>query len=217
MKRYIGFAIILMMTAVLTGCPKKPTIVKEEAKAPAPEAKAETKGADEAKARAEAEAKAKAEAEARAKREAEEKARAEAEAKAKAEAAAKAAKEAAAKAEAKVTEEFRLEDIHFDFDKSDIKEKDREILKGLADWLSKNKSAKIQVEGHCDERGTNEYNLALGERRAHSAKQYLVTLGVAKDRISTISYGEEKPLCTEANEDCWAKNRRGHFAIQEKK
>lgn len=216
MKKIISFTIILMMTAFLTGCPKKQTIA-EEAKAPAVDAE---KQKAEARAKAEAEARAKAEAETRAKAEAA-KTKEEAAVKAKEEAAvnteAKDTKEAAAKTEAKVTEEFRLEDIHFDFDKSDIKEKDRDILKGLSDWLSKNKSAKIQIEGHCDERGTNEYNLALGERRAHSAKQYLVTLGVAKNRISTISYGEEKPLCAEANEDCWAKNRRGHFVIQEKK
>lgn len=221
MKKIISLVMVAMMTAVLTGCPKKQTIV-EEAKAPAVDAE---KQKTEDRAKAEAEARAKAEAEARTRAEAKAKAetaaaKEETAVKAKEEAVKteeRAAKEAASITEMKVAEEFRLEDIHFDFDKSDIKEKDREILKGLAEWLSKNKSSKMQIEGHCDERGTNEYNLALGERRAHSAKQYLVTLGVGKDRISTISYGEEKPLCAESSEDCWAKNRRGHFVIQEKK
>lgn len=200
MKKITGLLVMVMAAALLAGCPKKPTIVKEEAAAPAVDM--------EAKAKEEAEAKARAEAEARAKEEAEAKARAEAEAKAKAEA------EAAerAKAEAK---KFKLEDIHFDLDKYDIKDKDREILSNLADWLSKNKSVKIEIEGHCDERGTNEYNLALGERRATNAKKYLVSLGIDASRIGTISYGEEKPLCTESSEECWFRNRRGHFVIKE--
>ena len=197
MKKFTSIAVLMITATLLVGCPKKPTIVKEEAKAPVAEVKSE------AKAKEEAEAKARAEAEA--------KAREEAEAKAKAEAAER------AKAEAKVKEEFRLEDIHFDLDKYDIKDKDREILSNLADWLSKDKSVKIEIEGHCDERGTNEYNLALGERRANSAKKYLVTLGIQASRIGTISYGEEKPLCTESSEECWLKNRRGHFVIQEKR
>ncbi len=208
MKKLISIAVLIMAAALLAGCPKKPTIVKEEAKAPAISPDTKAKEEAEAKARAEAEARAKAEAEAEAK------AKAEAEARARAEAEAR-AKEEAAKAEAKAKEEFRLEDIHFDLDKYEIKDKDREILSNLADWLSKNKSVKIGIEGHCDERGTNEYNLALGERRANSAKKYLATLGIDASRIGTISYGEEKPLCTESSEDCWLKNRRGHFVIQE--
>lgn len=208
MKRFTSIAVLIMAAALLAGCPKKPTIVKEEAKAPAAEVKPDTK------AKEEAEAKARAEAEARARAEADAKAKAEAEARAKAEAEAR-AREEAAKVEAKVKEEFRLEDIHFDLDKYDIKEMDREILNSLGEWLAKNKNVKIQIEGHCDERGTNEYNLALGDRRANNTKQYLVTLGVSAGRISTVSYGEEKPLCTESSEDCWFKNRRGHFVIQE--
>lgn len=211
MKKITSIAILVMAAAFLAGCPKKPTIVKEEAKAPVVNVEKEKA---EAKAREEAERKAREEAEKKAREEAEAKARAEAEARAKEEAEAR-AKEEAAKAEAKAKEEFRLEDIHFDYDKYDIKEKDREILSGLADWLSRNKTAKIEIEGHCDERGTNEYNLALGERRANSAKKYIVTLGIDASRIGTISYGEEKPLCTESSEDCWFKNRRGHFVIQE--
>lgn len=217
MKKVTGLLILIMAAALLAGCPKKPTIVKEEAKAPAVDAE---KQKAEAKTKEDVAAKAKAEAAARAKAEAEAKARAEAEAaaKAKAEADAKAREEAAkTTAEAKAKEEFRLEDIHFDLDKYDIKEKDREILNSLGEWLAKNKNVKIQIEGHCDERGTNEYNLALGDRRANNTKQYLVTLGVSAGRISTVSYGEEKPLCEESNEDCWFKNRRGHFVIQEQR
>jgi len=195
MKKFTSIAVLMITATLLMGCPKKPTIVKEEAKAPVAEVKSEAKEEAEAKARAEAEAKAREEAEAKAKAEAAER----------------------VKAETKVKEEFRLEDIHFDLDKYDIKDKDREILSNLADWLSKNKSVKIEIEGHCDERGTNEYNLALGERRANSAKKYLVTLGIQASRIGTISYGEEKPLCTESSEECWLNNRRGHFVIKDKR
>lgn len=105
-----------------------------------------------------------------------------------------------------------FQDIHFDFDKHDIREDAKPTLKALADYLMKNNN-KVLIEGHCDERGTNEYNLALGDKRAKAAKDYLVSLGVPSNRIDTISYGEEKPLCKEQNEDCWAKNRRDHFII----
>lgn len=112
-------------------------------------------------------------------------------------------------------EEFRFEnqDIHFDFDRYDLKPKAREILADKAFFLKKYPTVKILIEGHCDERGTNEYNLALGERRANSAKQYLINLGISEDRISTISYGEERPLDPGHNEAAWAKNRRAHFVI----
>jgi len=206
MRRFTSIALLAITVAFLTGCPKKPTIVKEEAKAPA---------VDLEKQKADAEAKAKAEAEAKAKADIDAKAKEEAEAKAKAEAAAK--EEATAKAEAMAKEVFRNEDIHFDFNRYDIAEKDREILNGLGDWLNKNKGTKVQIEGHCDERGSNEYNLALGDRRANSVKQYLITLGLSAARISTISYGEEKPLCSESTEECWARNRRSHFVLQEQK
>ncbi len=203
MKRLTGIAVLVIATAFLAGCPKKPTIVKEEATAGA-------KAPEEAAAKAEAdEAKARAEAEARAKKEAEDRARAEAEARAREEAAA--AAKAKAEAESKA---FRLEDVYFDLDKYDITDKNRDLLKGLGEWLTQNK-AKVAIEGHCDERGTNEYNLALGERRANSVKQYLATLNVNASRLSTISYGEEKPLCTESSEDCWQKNRRAHFVVKE--
>jgi peptidoglycan-associated lipoprotein len=106
-----------------------------------------------------------------------------------------------------------FQDIHFAFDKYNIQETDRGELKTIAAWMGKNTSAKLSVEGHCDERGTNEYNLALGDRRAKAARDYLVSLGVPSSRITTISYGEEKPLCTEHTEGCWAKNRRAHFVV----
>ncbi len=104
-------------------------------------------------------------------------------------------------------------DVHFDFDKYDIRPDAKPTLQSVADWLLKNKSADLLVEGHCDDRGTNEYNLALGDRRAKAARDYLVALGIPSGRINIISYGEEKPLCTEKTEDCWQKNRRDHFVF----
>lgn len=118
--------------------------------------------------------------------------------------------------EGEVLESKLLKDIHFDFDKYDIRPGDAEILKGNAALLMKHPTVKIQIEGHCDERGTIEYNLALGERRANSAKKYLVSLGMPADQISTISYGEEKPLDPGHNEEAWRKNRRDHFIILSK-
>jgi peptidoglycan-associated lipoprotein len=104
-------------------------------------------------------------------------------------------------------------DIQFDYDKYDIRPDAKPILQNVASWLIKNTSAKILVEGHCDERGTNEYNLALGDRRAKAARDYLIALGIASNRIEMLSYGEEKPLCKESAEECWTKNRRVHFVI----
>ncbi|MCX5717139.1 MAG: peptidoglycan-associated lipoprotein Pal [Nitrospirae bacterium] len=101
--------------------------------------------------------------------------------------------------------------IYFDFDKYNIREDAKPTLKSAADWLIKNNDANMILEGHCDERGTNEYNLALGEKRAKSASDYLVSSGVAKNRLDIISYGEEKPFCKEQSEDCWQKNRRVQF------
>lgn len=111
----------------------------------------------------------------------------------------------------------KVEDIHFDFDKSDIKDNAKPVLKNLYGMLSSNTKTNVVVEGNCDERGTSEYNLALGDRRASAAKSYLVSLGVPSMRIKTISYGKEKPLCTESTEECWAKNRRDHFVLTEAK
>ena len=107
-----------------------------------------------------------------------------------------------------------LKDIHFDFDKYDIRPGDAKILDENAQWMKSNANSLILIEGHCDERGTNEYNLALGERRAKSTMNYLVSQGVQANRITLISYGEERPQCTEKNEACWAKNRRSHFLVK---
>jgi peptidoglycan-associated lipoprotein len=115
--------------------------------------------------------------------------------------------------EGKFLESSLLTDIHFAFDRYDLTPKAREILSQNADLLLQHSRVKIQVEGHCDERGTIEYNLALGERRATTAKGYLVSLGVSPDRVSTISYGEEMSVDPRSNEEAWAKNRRGHFII----
>jgi peptidoglycan-associated lipoprotein len=104
-----------------------------------------------------------------------------------------------------------LQDVHFDFDKYDIRPGDAKILDTDAAWLKQNGDRLVLIEGHCDERGTNEYNLALGERRARAAQNYLVAHGVAATRITVVSYGEERPTCTEHGESCWAKNRRAHF------
>jgi len=115
--------------------------------------------------------------------------------------------------EGQVFESSLLKDIHFNFDKYDIRPEDAAILKENAALLKKFPNVKIQIEGHCDERGTVEYNLALGERRANRAKDYLVSLGISTARISTISYGKEKPLDPGHNEEAWAKNRRAHTII----
>jgi peptidoglycan-associated lipoprotein len=109
-----------------------------------------------------------------------------------------------------------LKDIHFDFDKYEISPGDTALLKRSADLLKKNPTVKIQIEGHCDERGTTQYNLALGERRANSTRNYLLSLGIPPEYISTISYGEEKPLDSGHNEESWVKNRRAHFVILSK-
>jgi peptidoglycan-associated lipoprotein len=122
-------------------------------------------------------------------------------------------KEEAAKREARLRKEFENEDIHFDVDRFLLTDKAKEILAKKVSWLLDNPIVKIETEGHCDERGTNEYNMALGERRANSAMKYLVIAGVKAGRISTISYGEERPLDAGQNEDAWTKNRRAHFRI----
>ncbi|MBI2355554.1 MAG: peptidoglycan-associated lipoprotein Pal [Deltaproteobacteria bacterium] len=110
--------------------------------------------------------------------------------------------------------QLAFEAIYFDFDKSDLRQDARDVLsKNAALLLKANNSTKIKIEGHCDERGSAEYNLALGERRAKSALQYLITLGVSADRLSTISYGKEKPAVEGHDEAAWAKNRRGEFVL----
>jgi peptidoglycan-associated lipoprotein len=107
-----------------------------------------------------------------------------------------------------------LVNIHFDYDKAEIKEKDRAILQSIADFMKAFPMAKVEIAGNCDERGTNEYNLALGNKRAAGALAYLKTLGVDEARFTTISYGKEKPLCTEAKEACWSQNRRDEFKLK---
>ncbi len=106
-----------------------------------------------------------------------------------------------------------LGDVYFDFDKSELREDARERLARNAEWLRAHPEFEVTLEGHCDERGTNEYNLALGERRASAARDYMVSLGVAATRLRTISYGEERPQCTASEESCWSKNRRAHFLV----
>ena len=107
-----------------------------------------------------------------------------------------------------------LKDIYFDFDSYDLRADTRETLKANAAWLRDNPAVMVDIEGHCDERGTNDYNMALGAKRAEAARDYLMTLGIAADRLSTTSYGEEVPVCEEHTEECWQKNRRDRFVIQ---
>jgi peptidoglycan-associated lipoprotein len=110
-----------------------------------------------------------------------------------------------------------LKDVFFDFDKAEIREQDRATLSRNAEALKRFDFLRITDEGHCDERGTVEYNLALGERRAKAAYDYLVSLGVPADRLKTVSYGKEVPACTESTEECWQRNRRVHFTVTGKK
>jgi peptidoglycan-associated lipoprotein len=107
-----------------------------------------------------------------------------------------------------------VKDIFFDFDKSNIREDQQHAMQSDAQFLAQHPDIKFTIEGHCDERGSIEYNLALGDDRANSAKQALIAVGVGADRIHTISYGKEKPFCTEHNEECWQQNRRAHFVYQ---
>jgi peptidoglycan-associated lipoprotein len=201
-KKSIGILIlILCFGLILSGCPKK-TVMKEE-----PSVKKEEAAKLEAAERE------------RATREAQERE------------AAKIREEEARKAqefekslvakkepgiEGEILESKLLKDIHFDFDRYEVRPEDAQILKENAALLKKYPNVKIQIEGHCDERGTVEYNLALGERRANSAKSYLTTLGIPSSRISIISYGKERPLDPAHNEDAWTKNRRAHTIILSK-
>jgi len=107
-----------------------------------------------------------------------------------------------------------LRDIHFEFDRYEIRPGAAKILDANAAWLKANGHHLVLIEGHCDDRGTNEYNLALGERRAKATMNYLVSRGIAADRIAVISYGEERPLCTDRDEACWLANRRAHFLVK---
>ena len=106
-----------------------------------------------------------------------------------------------------------LGDVYFDFDRFELKDEARDRLAKNAAFLKENGDFTLTLEGHCDERGTNEYNLALGEKRTNTAKDYLASLGIPASRIRTISYGEERPVCREGREDCWWQNRRAHFLL----
>jgi peptidoglycan-associated lipoprotein len=198
-KGLVVLVLILCVGLLLTGCPKK-TVVKEEPS---------MKKTEEAVAEREKAARLEAEKEARIREEEARKAKEK-----------EFERSMVAKREpgiaGEVFESKLLKDVHFDFDKYDIRPADAEVLKENAALLMKYPKIKIQVEGHCDERGTEEYNLALGERRANAAKKYLLSLGISTDRISSISYGEVKPLDDGHNEEAWAKNRRGHFIILSK-
>ena len=136
--------------------------------------------------------------------------------------AAEAAKGSGAAAAAKTAEEARtkeasarngagLQPIYFDFDRSIIRDDARSAMKANADYLKANPKVKVRIEGNCDERGTIEYNQALGQRRAANAKKYLTDMGISGNRITLISYGKEKPICSESTEECWQRNRRGDF------
>ena len=103
--------------------------------------------------------------------------------------------------------------VHFAYDRSDLNSEDQSILQRQAAWLQKYPTVRVQIQGNCDERGTREYNLALGARRANAVRDYLVSLGVSPERVDTISYGKERPICTESTESCWAQNRRGVTVI----
>ena len=116
-----------------------------------------------------------------------------------------------------VNEELRRRgfspDVFFDYDQSSLSDETREKLARNADLLRGQPQFSLTIEGHCDERGTNEYNLALGEQRANAVRDYLASLGVGGDRMRTISYGEERPVCTESDESCWSQNRRAHMVV----
>jgi peptidoglycan-associated lipoprotein len=186
--------ILVLSLFALYGCPKSAEVSSEpELKVEkAPQAPAEDTAAKEAAAKAAEQQRAAEAAAARARAAEEEKSR-----------------EAAAKSET------GLQPIYFDFDKSFVRDDAKAVMKANADYLKANPKVKVRIEGNCDERGTIEYNQALGQRRAASAKKYLTDMGVSAKRISLISYGKEKPVCTQSTEDCWQKNRRDEFVAAE--
>jgi len=106
-----------------------------------------------------------------------------------------------------------LDDVFFDLDKSDLRDDARNALQKDADWMKRWTGTQVTVEGHCDSRGSSEYNLSLGSRRANAVKEYLQSLGIATNRVTVVSKGKEQPFCSEQNESCWQQNRRGHFVI----
>jgi peptidoglycan-associated lipoprotein len=109
-----------------------------------------------------------------------------------------------------------LQDAYFDYDASDLRDDARSALSANAEWLKRYPSIQVLISGHCDERGTSAYNLALGDSRGNAARNYLESLGVSGGRVRTVSYGKERPFCTESTEDCWQQNRRSHFVITAK-
>jgi len=203
-KRYSYLVIFLLSLALLfvSGCAKKAVMKEESAPRETPAVAVQRPAAAE-KAKDDAAARRRAEEE-RAARERALKAKTEKEA-----AAVKTEKEAAVKKTAKATFEFA--DIYFDFDKYSLNDEAKAVLAKGAEWLNKNKDILVTVEGHCDERGTAEYNLALGERRANAVAKYLIDLGVDAKRLKTISYGLERPVNPGHNEEAWTKNRRVHI------
>lgn len=109
-----------------------------------------------------------------------------------------------------------LKDVYFDFNESTLRDDARTTLAADAQWLERYPSMRILIEGHCDDRGTEAYNLALGDRRANAAREYLASIGVDGSRVQTISYGKERPFCTQDADPCWQENRRGHFVVTAK-
>ena len=195
MKKYLTLIGLLMVfsfgLAMFSGCAEKQAVVKDESVQEQKAASAQVKITEDEAAR---QAKEQADREAALK--------------------AQAAKEAREKKNAAALNDLNIQNIYFDYDKSNIRSDAREILKANAEIFTRNSSATIVVEGYCDERGTTEYNMALGERRAQETKQYLGNLGINASRIETISYGEERPLDSRSTEEAWAQNRRVQFLLK---
>ena len=179
----IALAFVCSALFLMTSCAHKEATVTEEAPPPTGPSEEEIQAARQAKERAEAERRAQ-----------DERRRADAEAR-------------------QEMQEFEQTHIYFDFDKSELKPEARAVLVKKAEYLRKNPEFRVRIEGNCDERGTNEYNLALGDRRAHAAVEFLATLGVSEARMDTMSYGEERPLDPGHDEEAWAKNRNDQFKL----
>ena len=200
MKRssIVLLVLVLMVSfSGLYGCPKSADVTAEDEQQAQADKAAQAKAAEEEAARA-AEAK-----------------RAADEAAAAAEAARKADEERAAQERAAAEKAAGLKPIFFDFDRSFIRDDAKSVMKANAEYLKANPKVKVRIEGNCDERGTIEYNQALGQRRAAAAKKYLSDLGIKSTRISLISFGKEKPVCKESTEDCWQQNRRAELVAAE--
>jgi peptidoglycan-associated lipoprotein len=211
-KRFVVLALVFCVASFLIGCPPKGKGFKKDEPGMKTGTAATSTG-DEAKAIQNAEEKARIEREREAARITEEEEAKRVAAKANADLDRSLKREKTPGIEGEVQVSSLLKEIYFEFDKVEIRSGDVEVMKANAAVLKKYPSMKIQVEGHCDERGTREYNLALGERRANSAKKYLVALGIGADRISTISYGKEMPADPFHTEEAWARNRRARFVI----